>query len=981
MEEEDLSYKAEYAKSNRASCKGCSSLIAKDSLRLAHLVQSRHFDGKQPHWFHYSCFFGKFRPTSVDEVGDYHDLRWEDQEKIRTQIERGPSKKNGAGAPLVSKSLKDFVIQYALSGRAKCRKCDGKIEKDEIRISHKEVHPEKPQLGFVDRWHHVGCFVKRRKEFGWIDGGYTADMISGFKAIDPEDRKTITKLLDKKGKKSQKSKENESPGCSIKQEASPPLTDDQTKKLKHQSSLLWKVIDTLKHIDLKKNDFIEILEHNQQEVPKGLDKIYERIADGMLFGTLSPCAQCGGQLVASSRGFYQCHGNISEWTKCTNTTLDVKRDEWVIPNNLKEECPYLAKYKFKPQDRIFPPLPPVKPLKNKKIVILGKVTSSKEDLKANIEKLGGSVTTSLSKAYCCISTKGDVDAGKKRMKEAEVNDLFIVSEEFLKECDAMKTPPPSLIPLLKKFSLASWGSERETTVDGKSMKRTMEEESEGGESSKKLKLVVKHGAAVDPESGLENSCDVTTIKGKKYTATLSLVDMKSGANSYYKLQLLTKHSGKSWCVFRSWGRVGTVIGGTKVETFRSLESAMNNFLEVYLDKTGNSFLTKNFQKYPNKFFPLDIDYGEDNEKIKGLQDAGSKSKLEPPVQDLIKMIFDIESMKKAMVEFELDLNKMPLGKLSKKQMQRAYSVLTEATELINDNELVGSKMLDCSNRFYTLIPHDYGMQQPPKLDNADIIKAKTAMLDNLMDIEVAYNLLKTEGEDENAEDPLDVSYKKLQCDLEVVSKDSDEYKMVEKYAQLTHASTHTQYSLKIEELFKINRHGEVSRFRPFKSLHNRKLLWHGSRTTNYAGILSQGLRIAPPEAPVTGYMFGKGIYFADMVSKSTNYCGTRADNPHGLAMLADVALGNMYELVNAKNVRKLPKSKHSVKGVGSTTPDKSTYTTHDGAEVPMGKGAQTDLTDFKDGTSLLYNEYIVYDVAQVNLKYLVKFKFQYDSLW
>jgi hypothetical protein len=50
------------------------------------------------------------------------------------------------------------------------------------------------------------------------------------------------------------------------------------------------------------------------------------------------------------------------------------------------------------------------------------------------------------------------------------------------------------------------------------------------------------------------------------------------------------------------------------------------------------------------------------------------------------------------------------------------------------------------------------------------------------------------------------------------------------------------------------------------------LLWHGSRTTNYAGILSQGLRIAPPEAPVTGYMFGKGIYFADMVSKSANYC-------------------------------------------------------------------------------------------------------------
>lgn len=50
------------------------------------------------------------------------------------------------------------------------------------------------------------------------------------------------------------------------------------------------------------------------------------------------------------------------------------------------------------------------------------------------------------------------------------------------------------------------------------------------------------------------------------------------------------------------------------------------------------------------------------------------------------------------------------------------------------------------------------------------------------------------------------------------------------------------------------------------------LLWHGSRVSNFVGILSQGLRIAPPEAPVSGYLFGKGIYLADMAEKSINYC-------------------------------------------------------------------------------------------------------------
>lgn len=43
----------------------------------------------------------------------------------------------------------------------------------------------------------------------------------------------------------------------------------------------------------------------------------------------------------------------------------------------------------------------------------------------------------------------------------------------------------------------------------------------------------------------------------------------------------------------------------------------------------------------------------------------------------------------------------------------------------------------------------------------------------------------------------------------------------------------------------------------------------------------------------TGYMFGKGVYFADMVSKSANYCHTSQSDPVGLLLLAEVALGNM----------------------------------------------------------------------------------------
>jgi len=50
------------------------------------------------------------------------------------------------------------------------------------------------------------------------------------------------------------------------------------------------------------------------------------------------------------------------------------------------------------------------------------------------------------------------------------------------------------------------------------------------------------------------------------------------------------------------------------------------------------------------------------------------------------------------------------------------------------------------------------------------------------------------------------------------------------------------------EAWKVDRNGEEKKFNDFsKGIKPHMLLWHGSRLTNFVGILSQGLRIAPPE--------------------------------------------------------------------------------------------------------------------------------------
>ena len=87
------------------------------------------------------------------------------------------------------------------------------------------------------------------------------------------------------------------------------------------------------------------------------------------------------------------------------------------------------------------------------------------------------------------------------------------------------------------------------------------------------------------------------------------------------------------------------------------------------------------------------------------------------------------------LSLQIDTKKMPLGKLSKKQIESAYKVLSEALEFIKSLEDASAedgdaaaginvRLLDCSNRFYTLIPHDFGMKQPPILNQVDLINVR-----------------------------------------------------------------------------------------------------------------------------------------------------------------------------------------------------------------------------------------------------------------
>ena len=75
---------------------------------------------------------------------------------------------------------------------------------------------------------------------------------------------------------------------------------------------------------------------------------------------------------------------------------------------------------------------------------------------------------------------------------------------------------------------------------------------------------------------------------------------------------------------------------------------------------------------------------------------------------------------------------------------------------------------------------------------------KIEMLDNLLELEVAYSLLKTGNE--GGKDPLDVHYEQLKTKISPMEKESEDYKRLLTYVNNTHASTHNQYDLEVQEV-------------------------------------------------------------------------------------------------------------------------------------------------------------------------------------
>lgn len=209
----------------------------------------------------------------------------------------------------------------------------------------------------------------------------------------------------------------------------------------------------------------------------------------------------------------------------------------------------------------------------------------------------------------------------------------------------------------------------------------------------------------------------------------------------------------------------------------------------------------------------------------------------------------MKHVNKIAMNCDLDLKRMPLGQISSIQIHAAMHVLKKISNYITGNG-TQIELRNASNEFYTLVPHGFSVKRPPIIDSIDVVKAKTELLESLVNMGMIYGFLnQSTGEKIN---PMDACYEKITTDITVLSKDAPEFMKISDIVRNTHGSTHNQYTLEVVDVFKLKRKREDVRSRMCKTLENHQMLWHGSRTTNFVSILTKGLRIAPKEAPTTG---------------------------------------------------------------------------------------------------------------------------------
>lgn len=228
------------------------------------------------------------------------------------------------------------------------------------------------------------------------------------------------------------------------------------------------------------------------------------------------------------------------------------------------------------------------------------------------------------------------------------------------------------------------------------------------------------------------------------------------------------------------GRIGN-DGSKSTKEYRIQKDAENAFAKTYLEKTGNVFGAQQFVKKPGKYNRINIDY---NDLERAVQLNKVPTKLTKPLYELMQLLFVGDVMKSTLIAFCLDLDSMPLGKISIQQMSDCLNLLGEISAML-EHKNHHNQILSASNHFYSCFPQNAGKKRPLMIDSFELVKEKMNLVQSMLEKSQKYDFLT--GSLNKEKNLLDVCYEHLEDSAEIVmlNKSSGMYKQICDYVRNT----------------------------------------------------------------------------------------------------------------------------------------------------------------------------------------------------
>src|SRR6202012_4840458 len=159
----------------------------------------------------------------------------------------------------------------------------------------------------------------------------------------------------------------------------------------------------------------------------------------------------------------------------------------------------------------------------------------------------------------------------------------------------------------------------------------------------------------------------------------------------------------------------------------------------------------------------------------------SESMLQAPVQKLMELIFNEKIMDKTLEALNYNRDVLPLDELTHEILEKGLEALKSVEKVFKYPKSKRSdRLAHLSDSYFTYIPHNFGRNAPPVINNRDMLDKEFQLVDSLKKMKIADEMARESKAAHGGLHALDHKFKDLGLqELKPLDPNSQVYRNLE----------------------------------------------------------------------------------------------------------------------------------------------------------------------------------------------------------